>query len=137
MVGVFRSPSNQANGNTRDRQGRLISCEHRTRRVTRTEYDGRITVLMDRFDGKRLNSPNDIVVKSDDSIWFTDMDAGITGNWNGETAESELPQSVYRIDGKTGQATVVTSGEVKRPNGLAFSPDEKRLYIVESGTVRR
>jgi gluconolactonase len=92
---------------------------------------------MDRFDGKRLNSPNDIVVKSDDSIWFTDMDAGITGNWNGETAESELPQSVYRIDGKTGQATVVTSGEVKRPNGLAFSPDEKKLYIVESGTVPR
>src|ERR1044071_9663222 len=133
---VYRQPSNYANGNTRDRQGRLVTAEH-GRRVTRTEYDGRITVLMDRFDGKRLNSPNDIVVKSDDSIWFTDMDAGITGNWNGETAESELPQSVYRIDGKTGQATVVTSGEVRRPNGLAFSPDEKKLYIVESGTVPR
>ncbi len=133
---VYRKPSNYANGNTRDRQGRLVTAEH-GRRVTRTEYDGRITVLMDRFDGKRLNSPNDIVVKSDDSIWFTDMDAGITGNWNGETAESELPQSVYRIDGKTGRATVVTSGEVKRPNGLAFSPDENKLYIVESGTVPR
>ena len=133
---VYRKPSNYANGNTRDRQGRLVTAEH-GRRVTRTEYDGRITVLMDRFEGKRLNSPNDIVVKSDDSIWFTDMDAGINGNWNGEAAESELPQSVYRIDGRTGQAMVVTSGEVKRPNGLAFSPDENKLYIVESGTVPR
>ena len=84
---VYRKPSNYANGNTRDRQGRLVTAEH-GRRVTRTEYDGRITVLMDRFEGKRLNSPNDIVVKSDDSIWFTDMNAGITGNWNGEAAES-------------------------------------------------
>src|SRR4051812_46108007 len=133
---TYRKPSNYANGNTRDRQGRLVTAEH-GRRATRTEYDGRITVLIDRFEGKRLNSPNDIVVKSDDSIWFTDMDAGINGNWNGEAAKSELPQSVYRIDGRTGQATVVTSGEVKRPNGLAFSPDEKKLYIVESGTVPR
>jgi gluconolactonase len=133
---TYRKPSNYANGNTRDRHGRLVTAEH-GRRVTRTEYDGRITVLMERFDGKRLNSPNDIVVKSDDSIWFTDMDAGINGNWNGEAAESELPQSVYRIDGRTGHATVVTSGEVKRPNGLAFSPDETKLYIVESGTVPR
>ena len=101
---VYRKPSNYANGNTRDRQGRLVTAEH-GRRVTRTEYDGRITVLMDRFDGKRLNSPNDIVVRSDDSIWFTDMNAGIAGNWNGELAEQELPQRVYRIDGKTGQAT--------------------------------
>jgi gluconolactonase len=133
---IYRKPSNYANGNTRDRQGRLVTAEH-GRRVTRTEYDGRITVLMDRFEGKQLNSPNDIVVKSDDSIWFTDMDAGIVGNWNGETAQSELPQSVYRIDGRTGQATVVTSGDVKRPNGLAFSRDEKKLYIVESGAVPR
>ena len=115
---VYRKPSNYANGNTRDRQGRLVTAEH-GRRVTRTEYDGSVTVLMDRFEGKRLNSPNDIVVKSDGSIWFTDMDAGIAGNWNGETGESELPQSVYRIDGATGKATVATSGEVKRPNGLA------------------
>jgi gluconolactonase len=130
-TGIYRQPSNYANGNTRDRQGRLITAEH-GRRVTRTEYDGKITVLMDRFEGKRLNSPNDIVVKSDDSIWFTDMDAGIAGNWNGETAESELPQQVYRIDGKTGQATIATTGLIARPNGLAFSPDEKKLYVVES-----
>jgi gluconolactonase len=128
---VYRKPSNYANGNTRDRQGRLVTAEH-GRRVTRTEYDGRITVLMDRFDGKRLNSPNDIVVKSDDSIWFTDMNAGLTGNWNGEVGEQELPQRVYRIDGKSGQATIATDGVVKRPNGLAFSPDEKILYVIES-----
>ena len=128
---IYRKPSNYANGNTRDRLGRLVTAEH-GRRVTRTEYDGRITVLMDRFEGKRLNSPNDIVVKSDGSIWFTDMNAGITGNWNGEAAESELPQRVYRIDGNTGQATIVTDGVVQRPNGLAFSPDEKKLYVIES-----
>jgi len=128
---IYRKPSNYANGNTRDRQGRLVTAEH-GRRVTRTEYDGRVTVLMDRFEGKRLNSPNDIVVKSDGSIWFTDMNAGITGNWNGEIAESELPQRVYRIDGTTGQATIVTDGVVQRPNGLAFSPDESKLYVIES-----
>jgi len=128
---VFRKPSNYANGNTRDRQGRLVTAEH-GRRVTRTEYDGRITVLIDKFEGKRLSSPNDVVVKSDDSIWFTDMTAGIDGNWNGETGEQELPQRVYRIDGKTGKPTVVSDGLVKRPNGLAFSPDEKKLYVIES-----
>ena len=128
---VYRKPSNYANGNTRDRQGRLVTAEH-GRRVTRTEYDGRITVLMERFDGKRLNSPNDIVVKSDDSIWFTDMNAGLTGNWNGEVGEQEMSQRVYRIDGKTGQAAIATDGVVKRPNGLAFSPDEKKLYVIES-----
>ena len=128
---VYRKPSNYANGNTRDRQGRLVTAEH-GRRVTRTEYDGRITVLMERFDGKRLNSPNDIVVKSDDSIWFTDMNAGLTGNWNGEVGEQEMPQRVYRIDGKTGQAAIATDGVVKRPNGLAFSPNEKKLYVIES-----
>src|SRR3954468_5989039 len=133
---VYRKPSNYANGNTRDRQGRLLPAEH-GRRVTRTEYDGRIPVLMDRFDGKRLNSPNDIVVKSDDSIWFTDMNAGLTGNWNGEVGEQELPQRVYRIDGKTGQATIATDGVVKRPNGLAFSPDEKLLYVIESEAAAR
>jgi gluconolactonase len=128
---VFRKPSNYANGNTRDRQGRLVTAEH-GRRVTRTEYDGRITVLCDRFEGKRLSSPNDVVVKSDDSIWFTDMTAGIDGNWNGELGEQELPQRVYRIDGGSGQAAVVTDGLIKRPNGLAFSPDEKLLYVIES-----
>ena len=133
---VYRKPSNYANGNTRDRQGRLVTAEH-GRRVTRTEYDGRITVLMDRFEGRRLNSPNDIVVKSDDSIWFTDMTAGLVGNWNGEVAEQELPQRVYRLDGRTGQATVVVEGLVQRPNGLAFSPDEKKLYVIESEPGRR
>ena len=128
---MFRKPSNYANGNTRDRQGRLVTAEH-GRRVTRTEYDGKITVLIDKFEGKRLSSPNDIVVKSDDSIWFTDMTAGIDGNWNGETGEQELPQRVYRIDGKTGKPTVVSDGLIKRPNGLAFSPDEKKLYVIES-----
>jgi gluconolactonase len=131
VTGIYRKPSNYANGNTRDRQGRLVTAEH-GRRVTRTEYDGRITVLSDRFEGKPLNSPNDVVVKSDDSIWFTDMNAGIIGNWNGEMAEQELPMRVYRIDGKTGQAAVMTEGVVQRPNGLAFSPDEKTLYVVES-----
>ena len=128
---VYRKPSNYANGNTRDRQGRLVTAEH-GRRVTRTEYDGKITVLIDKFEGKRLNSPNDIVVKSDDSVWFTDMNAGITGNWNGEAAEQEMPQRVYRLDGRTGQATIATEGLIQRPNGLAFSPDEKQLYVIES-----
>ena len=128
--GVFRQPSNFANGNARDRQGRLISCEHLTRRVTRTEYDGTITVLADNFNGKRLNSPNDIVCKSDGSIWFTDPPFGIAGEWEGNKATPELPHSVYRIapDGKLGLVTAELAG----PNGLAFSPDEKKLYIIES-----
>src|SRR5579864_8602648 len=135
-LSVFRAPSNYSNGNTRDRQGRLITCEHDARRVTRTELDGRITVLLDRFDGKPLNSPNDVVVKSDDSIWFTDPPFGILGNYEGHTAEVELPTNVYRIDGGTGKAAVV-AGEINRPNGLCFSPDEKKMYIVESGPPRR
>src|SRR6186713_3663789 len=126
---VFRKPSNNANGNTRDRQGRLITCEHDTRRVTRTEYDGTITVLIDKFDGKPLNSPNDVVVKSDDSVWFTDPPFGILGNYEGHTATPELPTNVYRID-RTGRLTVAT-GDINRPNGLAFSPDESKLYVVE------
>jgi gluconolactonase len=131
-VGVFREPSNQSNGNTRDRQGRLVSCEHRTRRVTRTEYDGEITVLADRFEGKRLNSPNDIVVKSDDSIWFTDPIYGIVNNYNGSVEPSELPMNVYRLD-KTGRLSVVADG-INVPDGLAFSPDEKTLYIIEDAS---
>jgi gluconolactonase len=128
--GVFRQPSNFANGNARDRQGRLITCEHLTRRVTRTEYDGKITVLADSFNGKRFNSPNDIVCKSDGSIWFTDPPFGIAGDWEGDKQTSELPHSVYRIapDGKLGLVTADLAG----PNGLAFSPDEKKLYIIES-----
>src|SRR5689334_2399541 len=116
-VSVWRKPSNHANGNTRDRQGRLVTCEHSGRRVTRTEYDGTITVLIDRYDGKRLNGTNDVVVKSDDSIWFTDPPSGIAGNYLGEAAPQELPNNVYRLDAKTRQAAIVISGEVKRPNG--------------------
>lgn len=131
-VSVFRSPSNFANGQTRDRQGRLISCEHDARRVTRTELDGTITVLIDRFQGKPLNSPNDVVVHSDGSIWFTDPGYGILSNYEGHVATFELPANVYRLDPVSGEATVVTS-EFARPNGLSFSPDEKRLYIVDTG----
>src|SRR5688500_9210351 len=122
-VSVFRRPSNNANGNTRDRQGRLITCEHDSRRVTRTEYDGRITVVCDGYDGKRLNSPNDVVVKSDGSIWFTDPPFGVLGHYEGHKAALELPTNVYRVDGRTGETRVV-SGEINRPNGLCFSPDE-------------
>jgi gluconolactonase len=135
-VSVFRKPSGQANGNTRDRQGRLITCEHGGRRVTRTEYDGAITVLLDSFDGHRLNSPNDVVVKSDGSIWFTDPTFGIVGYYQGEKAEAELPERIYRLDPKTGQATVVAEG-IDGPNGLAFSPDETKLYVVASRGERQ
>ena len=135
-VSVFRKPSNNANGNTRDRQGRLLTCEHDARRVTRTEYDGRITVIADRFDGKPLNSPNDIVCKSDGSIWFTDPLFGILGYYEGHKAEPELPTNVYRLDPPTGKLTVVAERH-RRPNGLAFSPDESMLYIVESRRARR
>ena len=130
-VSVFRHPSHFANGNTRDRQGRLVTCEHGGRRVTRTEHDGTITVLMDRFEGKRLNSPNDVVVKSDGSIWFTDPPFGLLGDYEGTRAEQELPQNIYRLDPATGRATVLDDS-VAGPNGLAFSPDERVLYVVES-----
>jgi gluconolactonase len=133
---VFRRPSSFANGNTRDRQGRLLTCEHGGRRVTRTEYDGAITVIADRFEGKPLNSPNDIVCKSDGSIWFSDPPFGILGHYEGHAATPELPTNVYRVDGRTGQMAVVT-GDISRPNGFAFSPDESRLYVVESGAVPR
>jgi gluconolactonase len=128
---VFRAPSNNANGLARDTQGRLLACEHLTRRVTRTEYDGRITVLADRFGGKRLNSPNDITCQHNGAVWFTDPPFGIGGHWEGEPAESELPHAVYRIDPATGTLQQVIT-DLAAPNGLAFSPDEKRLYIVES-----
>ncbi|HEX4327641.1 MAG TPA: SMP-30/gluconolactonase/LRE family protein [Burkholderiales bacterium] len=129
-VSEFRKPSNFANGNTRDRQGRLITCEHGGRRVVRTEYDGTITVLADSWQGKPLNSPNDVVVKSDGSVWFTDPPFGILGNYEGYKATPESPQNVYRIDPASGALSVVA--EVRGPNGLAFSPDEKILYLVES-----
>jgi gluconolactonase len=136
QVTVFRQPSYNSNGNTRDRQGRLITCEHDSRRVTRTEYDGSITVLIDCFQGKRLNAPNDVVVKSDGSVWFTDPGYGILMNYEGHKAPFELPTQVYRLDPKTGEATVVAD-DLKRPNGLCFSPDESRLYIVDTGVMPR
>lgn len=130
-VSVFRKPSDFANGNTRDRQGRLVTCEHGGRRVSRTEYDGTITTVMDNFEGKRLNSPNDVVVKSDGSIWFTDPPFGIVGWYEGYKAEPELSAAIWRVDGKTGKATMMAD-DVLGPNGLAFSPDESKLYVVES-----
>jgi len=130
-VSLFRKPSHYANGNTRDRQGRLITCEMDTQRLTRTEYDGTITVLAETFDGKKLTGPNDVLVKSDGSIWFSDNGAGIRGNYLGHKATAELPYRVYRVDGKTGQTTVAV-GDMERPNGLCFSPDEKRLYVVDT-----
>ncbi len=135
-VSEFRKPSNFSNGNTRDRQGRLVSCEHFTRRVTRTEYDGTITVLADKFEGKRLNSPNDVVVKSDGSVWFSDPAFGILSDYEGERAPSEVPMAFYRLDPATGKLTVVADG-MDGPNGLCFSPDEKLLYVVESASRPR
>jgi len=133
---IFRKPSNFANGNTRDRQGRLVTCEHGGRRVSRTEYDGSVTVLMDQFEGKRLNSPNDVVVKSDGSVWFTDPQFGIISDYEGHRSERELAENVYRFDPASGRASVV-EGEIAGPNGLAFSPDERRLYLVESRSTPR
>ena len=127
----FRKPSGHANGHTRDREGRLVSAEHGGRRISRTEHDGRITELATHFQGRRLNSPNDVVVKSDGSIWFTDPPFGIGGYYEGEKAEPELPANVYRIDGRSGEITVAAEG-IPGPNGLAFSPDESLLYIVAS-----
>ena len=133
-VSIYRKPSNFANGHTRDRQGRLVGCEHGGRRVYRVEYDGSITTLMDNFEGKRLNSPNDVVVKSDGSIWFTDPSFGLLGNYEGYKAEPEIDTHVYRLDPETRKASIVAEG-VLGPNGLCFSPDEKILYIVESRGV--
>jgi gluconolactonase len=133
QVSVFRYPSGFSNGNTRDRQGRLVSCEHGNRRVTRTEPDGAITVLAERFEGKRLNSPNDVVVKSDGSVWFTDPPYGILTDYEGHKAESEIGScNVYRLDAAGGEPQIVCH-DFDKPNGLAFSPDEKLLYIADSG----
>jgi len=130
-VSEFRSPSHNANGLTRDAQGRLLTCEHQTRRVTRTEYDGSITVLAERFGGKRLNSPNDIVCQRHGAIWFTDPPFGISGDWEGDPASTELPHALYRIDPHSDELQQVLT-DVPGPNGLAFSPDESVLYIVAS-----
>lgn len=133
-VSVFRSPSNFVNGNTRDRQGRLVSCEHGGRRVVRTEIDGTLTVLADRYRGKLLNSPNDVVVRSDGSIWFTDPTYGIRSDYEGYRAESEQETpNVYRLDPETGELDAVAT-DFGQPNGLAFSPDETKLYVADSAS---
>ncbi|MFS8198060.1 SMP-30/gluconolactonase/LRE family protein [Streptomyces sp. CWNU-52B] len=132
-VGVFRSPAGHSNGNTLDREGRLVSCEQGNRRVTRTEHDGSVTVLADRYRGKRLNSPNDAAVKSDGSIWFSDPDFGITSDYEGVRGESEIgADNVYRIDPATGEVRLAAEG-FGAPNGLVFSPDESELYVSDTG----
>ena len=135
-VTVFRQPSFNANGNTRDRDGRLITCEHHARRVTRTELDGTITVLIDRFEGARLNAPNDVVVHPDGSVWFTDPGYGLLSNYEGDRGEFELPTRTYRLDPQTGAARVVDETLLK-PNGLAFSPDFRRLYVADTGASHK
>ncbi|MGB8313959.1 MAG: SMP-30/gluconolactonase/LRE family protein [Aestuariivirga sp.] len=136
-VSVFRSPANNSNGNTVDRQGRLVSCEHGARRVTRTEHNGAITVIADRYDGKRLNSPNDVVVKSDGSIWFTDPPYGHLTDYEGDKGTSEIGSSnVYRVDPANGKVAAVCT-DFDKPNGLAFSPDEKYFYIADTGASHK
>jgi gluconolactonase len=131
-VGVFRSPAGHPNGNTLDREGRLITCEQGNRRVTRTEHDGSVTVIADRYRGRRLNSPNDAVVRSDGSIWFSDPDFGITSDYEGHRAESEIGAcNVYRVDPGSGEVRLVADG-FDGPNGLVFSLDERRLFVSDS-----
>ena len=133
-ITTYRQPSNYSNGHTRDLEGRLVSCEHGTRRVTRTEHDGQITVIADNFEGKRLNSPNDVVVKSGGTIWFSDPHYGILSNYEGDAAEQELPCNLYRVDPATGQMDAMVT-DANCPNGLAFSPDESRLYMADTGRM--
>jgi gluconolactonase len=136
-VSVFRERSNNSNGNTVDNQGRLVTCEHLTRRVTRTGIDGSISVVAEKWNGKRLNSPNDVVVKSDDSIWFTDPAYGIDTDYEGDRAAQEIDGChVYRVDAKSGAVDAVITNMV-RPNGLAFSPDEKYLYVADTGATHQ
>lgn len=131
-VSTFREPSGFENGHARDREGRLVSCSHGARCITRTELDGAITVLADHYNGKRLNSPNDVVVKSDGTIWFSDPPYGIQTDYEGGKQESELPANLYRLDPSSGALDVV-AGDFDGPNGLCFSPDEKLLYVAETG----
>jgi gluconolactonase len=134
-VTVFRNPAGYSNGNTFDFEGRQLSCEHGGRRVVRYEPNGTVTVIAERFQGKRLNSPNDIVVHPDASVWFTDPFYGIRGNYEGFKAEQELPMAVYRVDPKTGQIDRI-SDEFGAPNGICFSPDYKKVYIADTGDPR-
>lgn len=137
QTSVFRQPAGYSNGNTVDRQGRLVSAQHGLRSITRTEHDGSITTLADAFDGKRLNSPNDVVVSSDGAIWFTDPPYGIESDYEGHKADSEIgSNNVYRIDPGTAKVTVVAD-DFDRPNGLAFSPDESKLYVTDTGAKPR
>jgi gluconolactonase len=134
-VTLFRRPSNHSNGNTFDYEGRQLSCEHSGRRVARYEGNGTVTTIADKFNGKRLNSPNDVVVHPDGSIWFTDPSYGIRGNFEGFKAELETKEAVYRVDGKSGQLAMVTD-EVGMPNGICFSPDHTKLYVADTGMPR-
>ena len=131
---LFRQPSHFANGHARDRQGRLITCSHRMRNVTRLEHDGTVTILADRFEGKRLNAPNDLVVKSDGTIWFTDPTYGLQTDYEGGRQTSEMPATVFRLDPRDGALTIVAD-DFHGPNGLCFSPDERTLYIAETGLL--
>jgi gluconolactonase len=134
-VSVFRQPSGYSNGNSVDRQGRLVTCEHGNRRVTRTEFDGTITVIADRFEGKRLNSPNDVVVKSDGSVWFTDPPYGIDSDYEGHKSAAEIGGNhLYRVDPASGAVTIAANDFVC-PNGLAFSLDETKLYVADTGAT--
>ena len=136
-VSTFEQPCRNQNGHTVDREGRLVACEHRGRCVSRIEHDGSRTVLADRFEGMRLNSPNDVVVKSDGSIWFTDPTYGIDSEYEGDAAQSEIGASnVYRIDPETGAVTLVID-DLVQPNGIAFSPDESLLYVSDTGRSHR
>jgi len=134
-VETYREPSGNANGNTRDLVGRLVTCEHLTRRVTRTEHDGTITVLLDSYDGRPLNAPNDVIVSRDGAVWFSDPGWGITGNYEGDKADEEIGRYVWRVDPVTGAGVPVIEG-MDRPNGLCFSPDERLLYVVDIGHIR-
>jgi gluconolactonase len=134
-VSVFRSPSNYSNGNTFDYQGRQLSCEHGGRRVVRYEHDGSVTVVAARYNGKPLNSPNDLVVHPDGGIWFTDPPYGILGSYEGDPAKPELKEAVYRVDPKTAAVELVNDA-LDKPNGLCFSPDYKKLYICDTGDPR-
>jgi gluconolactonase len=133
-VSIFRSPSGYSNGNTFDWEGRQLSCEHLNRRVVRYEHDGTVTVVADKWQGKRFNAPNDIVVHPDGGIWFSDPGYGILANYEGSVAPMELKEAVYRIDGKTGRIEMVSDQEYKA-NGLCFSPDYKKLYIADTGAT--
>jgi gluconolactonase len=134
-VEPYREPSDNANGNTRDLEGRLITCEHLTRRVTRTDHDGTITVLLDSYEGRPLNAPNDVIVSRDGAVWFSDPGWGITGNYEGDKADEQIGRYVWRIDPVTGVGSPVVEG-MDRPNGLCFAPDESRLYVVDVGHIR-